>query len=284
MKKILVLLLVFSVTEYAYSQDTASYNFAFNHMALSVKDVDASAGFYKSVLKLDEITNRSKLDGVRWFSMGGGRELHLISIVKSDVTINKAVHLAMTTSNFEAFIESLDRLKIVYSDWPGTAHKINVRADGIKQVFFQDIDGYWIEVNSSASNDKELLKKLEYDWLAAEFKRDTAAIAAMMDDRFVSIGTAGISTKQKELDGMFSNISDRIKSKHIVDSLYLDDVQIQIHENTAIVTFVSITKGSIKGQPFKNRRTRIYDVWMKRNGQWKAVSSQITPLPADKRP
>ena len=39
-------------------------------------------------------------------------------------------------------------MKLVYSDWPGTPHKINIRADGIKQVFFQDGDGYWIEVNS----------------------------------------------------------------------------------------------------------------------------------------
>jgi lactoylglutathione lyase len=27
-------------------------------------------------------------------------------------------------------------------------NKINIRADGVKQIFFQDPDGYWIEVNS----------------------------------------------------------------------------------------------------------------------------------------
>ena len=44
------------------------------------------------------------------------------------------------------------KMKITYSDWPGTPGKINVRADGIKQVFFQDPDGYWIEVNSVVKN------------------------------------------------------------------------------------------------------------------------------------
>ncbi|HZV69551.1 MAG TPA: hypothetical protein VFG10_08405 [Saprospiraceae bacterium] len=39
-------------------------------------------------------------------------------------------------------------MKITYSDWPGVKHKVNIRADGIKQIFFQDPDGYWIEVNS----------------------------------------------------------------------------------------------------------------------------------------
>lgn len=32
--------------------------------------------------------------------------------------------------------------------WPEISNKINIRADGIKQNFFQDPDGYWIEVDS----------------------------------------------------------------------------------------------------------------------------------------
>jgi len=47
MRKILLLLIVLSFTEYVLAQDTTSFNFAFNHLALSVKDVDASADFYK---------------------------------------------------------------------------------------------------------------------------------------------------------------------------------------------------------------------------------------------
>ncbi len=45
-------------------------------------------------------------------------------------------------------IAKLKALKVEYSDWPGNLNKINVRPDGIKQVFFQDPNGYWIEVNS----------------------------------------------------------------------------------------------------------------------------------------
>ena len=130
------------------AQDNAAFNFTFNHLALSVKDVDRSAEFYKNVLSLQEITNRTKMDGIRWFSLGENKELHLISILKETFTINKAIHIALTTSNFDEFAKRLDRLKIVYSDWPGTPGKINLRADGIKQIFFQDPDGYWIEVNS----------------------------------------------------------------------------------------------------------------------------------------
>ena len=148
MRKISLLLIALSFIAFVQGQDTTSFNFTFNHLALSVKNVDRSADFYKNVLSLKEITNRTKMEGIRWLSLGEGKELHLISIVKDNVTINKAVHLALTTSNFDNFVKTLERAKIIYSDWPGTLNKINIRADGIKQIYFQDPDGYWIEVNS----------------------------------------------------------------------------------------------------------------------------------------
>jgi lactoylglutathione lyase len=145
-------LVIFSVfiSGFLCAQDTTEFHFAFNHMALSVKDLNRSVSFYQNVVKLQEITNRSKLDGVRWFSLGEGKELHLISIVKENVITNKAIHLALSTSHFDAFVAHLDKLNIPYSDWPGINHKINIRADGIKQIFFQDPDGYWVELNSIA--------------------------------------------------------------------------------------------------------------------------------------
>lgn len=128
----------------------ADYQISFNHIALSVTDLDASVDFYKNVLQLKEITNRTKMDGIKWLSLSEGKELHLISILKSKITTNKAVHFALTVTNFKAFIKQLQDRNIPYSDWPGTPKKINIRADGIQQIFFQDPDGYWIEVNSAA--------------------------------------------------------------------------------------------------------------------------------------
>ncbi len=150
MKKFSLFILSVCLAGFVQAQDTASFLLRFNHIALSVKDINRAAAFYKQVLSLPEITNRTKMEGIRWFSLGENKELHLISIVKEPVNINKAVHIALTTTNFDAFVKALEREHIEYSDWPGTVNKINIRADGVKQVFFRDPDGYWIEVNSVA--------------------------------------------------------------------------------------------------------------------------------------
>jgi len=149
MKKLFLSLLLLSFSFFVQAQETASFHFSFNHLALCVKDVDRSVEFYKKVLSLQEITNRTKVDGIRWMSLGEGKELHLISIIKEPFTINKAIHLGLSTPDFDAFISKLDELSIPYSDWPGAAHTITTRADGVKQIYFQDPDGYWIEVNNT---------------------------------------------------------------------------------------------------------------------------------------
>jgi len=148
MRKIVVFLILLTSASQAFCQNENQFQVKFNHIALSVQDVDKAADFYHNVLNLNEITNRTKMEGIRWFSLGEGKELHLISIVKEPVTINKAVHFALSTSNFETFLKNVQTMKITYSDWPGEVNKVTLRADGIKQIYIQDVDGYWIEINS----------------------------------------------------------------------------------------------------------------------------------------
>lgn len=150
MKKLLLIILFVLISKPILAQETSSISMMFNHVALSVKDVNVSADFYKNVFNLNEIVNRTEVDGIRWFSLGEDKELHLISIVKGDVAINKAVHFALTTPTFDAFVVNLEDMNIPYSSWAGEKNKITIRADGVKQIFVQDPDGYWIEVNSVA--------------------------------------------------------------------------------------------------------------------------------------
>jgi len=148
MKKITLFMIALTFAGFLPAQDKSTITFTFDHLALSVKDIDRSAEFYKNVLNLNEIINRTEIPGIRWFSFGDGKELHLISIISEEVTLNKAVHLALTSTSFDEFVKVLEKFNVQYSDWPGTPNTVNMRTDGIKQIYFQDPDGYWIEVNN----------------------------------------------------------------------------------------------------------------------------------------
>ncbi|MEO9952984.1 VOC family protein [Nonlabens sp.] len=123
--------------------------FFFNHIALSVKDADRSVAFYQKVLQLEEIENTASDSKTRWLSIHEGKQLHLIPRPNFQIKINKAVHFALTTTDLDSFINTLKELNMEYSDWLNTPNKDYIRKDGIRQVYFQDPDGYWIEINDA---------------------------------------------------------------------------------------------------------------------------------------
>ncbi|MBU2938856.1 VOC family protein [Lacinutrix sp. C3R15] len=127
------------------------FSFSFNHIALSVKDVDESVAFYQKVFKFKEIENTASNSKTRWLALGEGKQLHLIPRPNLEVKTNKAVHFALAIADLALFVSHLKTLNIEYSDWLGTANKDYVRKDGIQQVYFQDPNGYWIEINNDPS-------------------------------------------------------------------------------------------------------------------------------------
>jgi hypothetical protein len=124
---------------------------------------------------------------------------------------------------------------------------------------------------------EEVILRLEKKWLDAEFNLDTASIAPLLHPRFISINGNRISGKQEELKGIYENISTMQKNGIVLDSLRLEDAQVRLYDSTGIATFIVHTFKKDKGKPVE-KRTRFYDVWIKRSGQWKVVSSQGTVL------
>jgi catechol 2,3-dioxygenase-like lactoylglutathione lyase family enzyme len=125
------------------------HTFTFNHIALSVKDVATSIAFYQKIFQFEEIPNTASTSKTRWLAMGNGKQLHLIPRPDATIQTNKAVHFALATPNFQEFVNLLQAQNIPYSDWRDTPNKDYVRKDGIQQVYFQDPDNYWIEVNNN---------------------------------------------------------------------------------------------------------------------------------------
>lgn len=148
MRKIILLILTFSFSGFIRAQDSTSFNLTFNHLCHYVKNLDRTVEFYTKVLKLKEISNRAKEPGMRRISIGPNIELHLVSIEKQNIVIDTASHFALGTKYFDVFIKLLDEKKINYVDANDKPHTYSRRSDEVKQLYFQDPDGYWIEVNN----------------------------------------------------------------------------------------------------------------------------------------
>jgi hypothetical protein len=128
------------------------------------------------------------------------------------------------------------------------------------------------------SNDKQSLLNLEREWLEREFRLDTAFLSGIMDSTFISISDEGVKTKQQDLVSMYNIISERLTKGIVIDSFKLENEVVNLYSNSAVVTFIVHTYRHEQDSVIE-RRTRFYDVWVKRADQWKAVASQGTPLP-----
>ena len=123
-----------------------------NHIALYVTNLQKSTHFYEHILQLPPIPEPFQ-DGLHsWFQIGADCQLHLIEGASSIPSLIIHTHLAFTTTSIEEFVQRLQKAHIAYGDVQGHKHTIQVRPDGIQQVFFQDPDGYWIEVNNDRPN------------------------------------------------------------------------------------------------------------------------------------
>ncbi|MFN4762363.1 VOC family protein [Gillisia sp. Q332] len=146
MKKIFFLICLGVLSNMAFAQQ---FELKYHHTALLVSDLDKSADFYGNILQLKEIEVPYSNPVLRWFSLGEDLQLHLVKDNNEGVKLHKAIHIALNVSHFDAFVDYLKENKIPYSDWLGEAEKVAIRGDGVKQVYIQDPDGHWIEINDA---------------------------------------------------------------------------------------------------------------------------------------
>ena len=138
-------------------------------------------------------------------------------------------------------------------------------------VFF--ISGFVLAAHpleaQNVKSDQDVLIELERQWDAAFHSQNAAFIETVLDDEFVATygdGSRGDKTKELALARDFNQQ---------VDSSRLDDFIVKVYRDTAVVWFTQYLVGPVKGKPTEVQY-QYMDVWVIRDGRWKAVASQST--------
>lgn len=118
-----------------------------NHIAIYVHDLTISTNFYRDILQLKIMPEPFKDGKHTWFTLGPAGQLHLIPGAGEGINYNKNSHLCFSVKSVDSFVSVLNKNNVEYTNWPGNAKAPTVRVDGVKQIYFKDPDGYWIEVN-----------------------------------------------------------------------------------------------------------------------------------------
>ena len=119
-----------------------------NHIAVYVKDLKVSTAFYSDVIGLDTIPEPFHDGKHTWYGVSESSHLHLIQGAKEITKHDKNTHLCFSVTSIEEMISRLNKNKIPYESWTGEKMSVTTRVDGIRQLYFVDPDGYWIEINN----------------------------------------------------------------------------------------------------------------------------------------
>lgn len=146
MKKLTICVFLFLFTMTASAQTTKA---SLNHIAIYVVDLKSSTSFYQDIIGLDTIPEPFHDGRHTWFSIGVKSHLHLIQGAKEKTAHEKNNHLCFTVPSVQDFIKRLEKNKVEYENWAGEKNTVTNRVDGVKQIYFKDPDGYWIEINDA---------------------------------------------------------------------------------------------------------------------------------------
>jgi lactoylglutathione lyase len=120
-----------------------------NHIAVYVVDLKISTAFYKDIIGLDTIPEPFHDGRHTWFGVGVKSHLHVISGATTKTAHDKNAHLCFSVPSVSDFIKRLEKNNVEYENWAGQKNTVTNRVDGVKQIYFKDPDGYWIEINDA---------------------------------------------------------------------------------------------------------------------------------------
>jgi ketosteroid isomerase-like protein len=121
------------------------------------------------------------------------------------------------------------------------------------------------------SEDEQALVKVQYDWAKARIKGDSSYTQRLEAENCTVVWPDGsIVNKREDLKSMTGDIG--------FTEFHIDDLQVRLYGETGIV----VGQGTIKAHEGKQNLLGGKFVWtdtfVKQDGAWKVVASQVTPV------
>ena len=143
----------------------------------------------------------------------------------------------------------------------------------MKIISFLSILSIFLSQQSSGQiQDKEMLKKLNRDWLNAIVHRDTLSLSHILADDFILINPGG--AKRSKAD----NLASVLLPNQQVVSVDIDSEMVRMFSGEVGSITVWTTNTVDVGGVRKIFKICYQDVYMKRRNKWVAVSAHVSLL------
>lgn len=229
--------------------------------------VGASQGSWIAMLASTYVKNR----GLNFVAIGACSAddglLELVDLHGNVLFISERTDLPARCERFRADATGLNDYKEVETN-TGQKHGFLYRP--MKEWVEPTVE--WARTHAP-DTEEQAVKEKERAYRDALVRGDTAVISALLADDFVATSSRGeIRDKVKELDDM------KPSPDYKTEGFDLDDINVRIFGETAIVTGRQTLKVAFRGQSNTSvfRYTRVY---VKRNNGWRVVAQQLTRLP-----
>ncbi|HEV1995485.1 MAG TPA: nuclear transport factor 2 family protein [Candidatus Acidoferrum sp.] len=122
---------------------------------------------------------------------------------------------------------------------------------------------------SRAQGDETKIIALENLWNQMQIKHDADAMGKMLDSDFVLTDYDGTVMSKTQFLESIRDTSNQLTVE------VSTDMKLHRHGDTVIVIGATREKGTEKGKPYAHQG-RFTDTWIKKDGQWLCIASQLT--------
>jgi ketosteroid isomerase-like protein len=117
-------------------------------------------------------------------------------------------------------------------------------------------------------NENEVIRQLEFELVDAFLQSDVHALNRILAEEFIITDPHGPSfSKPQYLEELSTG---RVAFK----SLAIDEIEVRVIDNTAVVTGKATADGRSEDGPFMGQYS-FMDVYLKKNGRWHAILSAV---------